>query len=150
MAIFTIQTDSLPSYSESVCLEGSNYTIQFDFNQRCAEWYMSIADQDGVDIYNGVKIVCNMPLLRKCKDDRRPGFQSGSPYAGDFLCTSSLIGNQYPPSQLDLLPNSGRCALSYITSDWMALLATGQGSAILAQIAAGGTLTSPISPYGQS
>ena len=149
MSLLIIPTDSIPSYSQSVALEGANFTIQFDYNQRCASWYMSIADQDGVDIYNGVKLVVGIPLLRKCKDERRPGFSPGSPYSGDFIVISSTTDTS-PPSGLDLLPDSGRCTLYYITSDWVEALATGQTDAIVAQLAAGGALVNPISTYGMA
>lgn len=149
MSLLVIPTDNLPSYLESVALEGSNFQFQFDYNERCASWYLSIADIDGVDIYNGIKLVVGMPLLRKCKDDRRPGFTPGSPYAGELICVSSTADDS-PPSQDDLLPGSGRCTLYYVTSDWVALIAQGNTAAIQTQLTAGGTLSSPLSKYGQS
>ena len=148
MSIFTIPTDNLPSYLQSVSLEGAQFTFQFDYNERCAEWYLSLADADGVDIYNGIKLVCGINLLRKCKDDRRPGFSPGNPYAGALVVMSSTTDNS-PPSSDDLLPGSGRCTLIYITADWVELLATGQTSTIFAQLAAGGALSNPLSSYGQ-
>jgi hypothetical protein len=148
MSLLVIPTDSIPSYSQSVALEGANFTVQFDYNQRCASWYMSIADQDGEDIYNGVKLVVGIPLLRKCKDERRPGFSPDSPYSGDFIVTSSTADTS-PPSLLDLLAGSGRCTLYYITSDWVEALATGQTAGILQGLAAGGSLVNPVSTYGK-
>lgn len=136
-----------PSYTETVTLEGSQYQFQFDFNQRCASWYMSLADADGVDIYNGVKLVTGFYLLKKCKDIRKPG--SGPPLflPGDFILTSST-SDQSPPGLLDLYPNSGRCTLYYITSDWLQLILSGQGNTLLATLEAGLENTT-LSTYGQ-
>jgi hypothetical protein len=140
MSALVVTCQALPSWSATLTLEGTLFQVQMDFNQRAFSWYLSIADADGVDIYNGVKVVCGFLLLGKCKDDRRP--------AGDFLCISSTT-NYSPPGFVDLLPGSGRCSLVYITSDWLAAIKAGQLAALQAQVAAGATGTSTISTYGQ-
>ena len=141
MTIQVVPTDqnALPSYTQNTTFEGTQYILEFDYNQRCASWYLSIADSDNVDIYNGIKLVTGFPLLRKCVDPRRP--------PGELLVVSSTT-DQSPPGLLDLIPGAGRCQLLYITSDWLALLAAGQLSTILAQLAAN-TQTSATSSYGQ-
>ena len=149
MAILLVPTDSTgaPSYVQTSTFEGTQYVLQFDYNQRCASWYLSVADTLGVDIYNGVKLVCNFPLLSKCKDPRRP---PGSLFV--FSATVDLS----PASQWDLLPG-GRCSLVYATSDWMALVApnppnTQAAAAAIAQLqaqVAAGTQTTSTSQYGQ-
>ena len=136
-----------PSYTMTVTLEGSQYQFQFDFNQRCAAWYMSIADGDGVDIYNGVKLITGFYLLNKCKDIRRPGAGPPTFLPGDFRLLSSTA-DQSPPGLLDLFPNSGRCTLFYITSDWLQLIQSGQGAPLLAGLEAGLQNTT-LSTYGQ-
>lgn len=148
MALSIITTFSDPAWHQTTTLEGSLFNLEFDYNQRGACWYLSIADADGVDIYNGVKLVVGFPLLRKCKDPRRPGWQAATGYGGDFVVVASS-NDQTPPGQYDLLPGSGRCQLLYISSDWMQLLLTGQLATILAFYQAGGTTTSPVSTYGQ-
>lgn len=138
-----------PSFTQSLVLEGSLFQFQFDYNERGACWYMSLADADGVDIYNGVKLVLGFPLLKKCRDPRRPGAQTGTTSAGDLIVTSST-SDLTPPSYFDLAAG-GKNRLKYISSDWMALLLAGQTAPILAQYAAGSTSgVSPISTYGQS
>jgi hypothetical protein len=140
--ILSVPTFSDPSWTQSTTFEGTKYTLEFDYNQRCASYYMSIADADGVDIYNGVKVVCGFLLLRKCKDSRRP--------PGDLICLSSKPDTS-PPTMLDLLPGSGRCTLYYITSDWLQIVESGNVAAIEAlfvQIAANAQ-TSSLSTYGQ-
>ena len=144
MTVFVVPTFSAPSWTQQTTFEGVSYALQFDFNQRACAYYMSVADADGVDIYNGVKVVCGFLLLQKCRDTRRP--------AGDLLCLSSTA-DASPPTFLDLLPGSGRCTLYYITSDWLATLRSGDAAAIAAlhaQIASGNAASSPLSTYGQS
>jgi hypothetical protein len=141
MTIQDVPTDAngLPSYVQTTTFEGTQYILELDYNQRCASWYLSIADANNVDIYNGIKLVTGFPLLRKCVDPRRP---PGELFV--FSSTSDLS----PPALLDLIPGSGRCSLVYITSDWVALIAAGQVGTVLAQLAAN-TQTSATSAYGQ-
>jgi hypothetical protein len=135
--IYVIPTFALPSYIQQTTLEGITYTLQFDFNQRAASWYLSVSDADGVDIYNGVKLVIGFSLLGKCKDPRAP---AGILYV--FSSTSDFS----PPGQFDLGVGA-RCQLVYMTSDWVALLTSGQLASILAQLA---TTASTPSTYGET
>lgn len=128
-----------PSWFATVTLEGSNYGLQFDYNERAASWYMSVADANGVDIYNGVKLVTGFSLLRKCKDPRAP--------PGALFVYSSTPGGT-PPGLYDLI-SGGPAQLIYITSDWVAILAQPGGLAALqAQVAASAT-SAGTSTYGQ-
>jgi hypothetical protein len=135
--ILTIPTSSDPSYFQTTTLEGSTYGLQFDFNQRCSSWYMSIADASGVDIYNGVKLITGFLLLRRCKDPRKP--------PGDFFVVSGT-SDQSPPAQTDLVAG-GRCSLLYITSDWLAIVAAGGYQSLVTQLQAGAQATT-LSTYG--
>lgn len=150
MSIFVIPTDplGLSSYFMTVSLEGTSYQIELDYNERCAAWYLSVADADNVDIYNGVKLMTGFPLLKKCRDPRRP--------PGDFFVMSSTA-DQSPPALLDLLPGSGRCSLFYVTSDWISLVvptpfdaatSAANVAALQAQVAAGAA-SNGLSTYGQ-
>lgn len=153
MSVLSIPFFSDPSWLATVTLEGISYVMQFDFNQRAYSWYMSIADADGNDIYNGVKLVTGFQLLKKCKDPRAPP---------GVLLVQSSTSDQSPPGQYDLIAG-GRCMLAYITSDWVAILyantaglsgvrLTAQLAAnlqgLLGQIAASNQI-SQISTYGQ-
>ena len=129
----------LAAYFQTTTFEGTAYTLSWQFNQRCGEWYLSIADNLGVDIYNGVKVVCGLPLLRKCKDPRRP--------PGQLYVISSSQTDQTPPGLLELLPGTGRCRLMYMTSDWVALMAAGKFDTIIAQLTSN-VQTSALSTYG--
>ncbi len=70
--MFTIPTSSDPFYTQVSDFDGVNYNLQFRYNQREECWYLSIADDIGNDIVNGVKIVCSIPLLRRFSDTRLP------------------------------------------------------------------------------
>jgi hypothetical protein len=142
-----------PNWFATFTLEGVPYVIEFDYNERASSWYMSIADADNVDIYNGVKIVTGFSLLKKCADPRAP--------PGQIWCMSTTSDGS-PPTLYDLIPG-GRCGLFYVTSDWIALINAGTtgltGAALAAKIAANvaalqATLTanaqsSELSSYGQ-
>jgi hypothetical protein len=144
MTIQQIPTYNYPFFSQTTTLEGTSYLLNFSYSQREDCWYMSMADANGVDIYNGMKLICSPPtgpnaLLFKCRDPRRP--------PGDFFV---LSGNQdlSPPGLNDLVLNSGRCQLYYMTSDVLALIAAGQVDTYLLQLATN-TTTGTGSTYGQ-
>ena len=48
MTLSVVPCFSDPSWSMSVTLEGVLYNFQFDWNERGACWYLSLADVDGV------------------------------------------------------------------------------------------------------
>lgn len=138
MTIQIIPTFDVPSWSQSTTLEGQTFQLSFAFNQREACWYLSVADNSGVDIYNGMKLMCLQFLMRKCRDPRRP--------AGDFAVFDNTAANT-PPGLEDLLANSGRCTLVYLTSDVLATLAAPGGlAALLATLQSSPTSTA--STYG--
>jgi len=146
LTIQTVPTDATgaPFYSQTTTLEGAQYLLSFAFSQRESAWYLSLADANGVDVYNGMKLVCSsptqgpIPLLWRCKDPRRP--------PGDFFVLSGT-SDLSPPGLADLVPGSGRCALYYMTSDVLALLAAGELAAFVAQLQAG-TSSGTGSTYG--
>lgn len=107
MSVQIIPTTADPFYSQLVTLEGTAYLLSFQYNQRENTWYMSVADAEGNDIYNGIKLVCSWPLTRQCADPNMP--------QGEFMVISSTADTS-PPGLSDLQP-SGRCVLNYFTSD---------------------------------
>jgi hypothetical protein len=139
MTIQTIPTTNAPFYTQTTTLEGTAYLLTFTYSQREDCWYVSIADTNAVDILNGVKLICNNPLLFKCKDPRRPPGELTV-----YSCTPDLS----PPGLNELVPNAGRCQLLYITSDVLALIAAGNIGTYLAQLQAN-TTSGTQSTYGQ-
>ncbi len=61
-----------PLYTERVTLDGQEFLFRFDWNGREGRWYLDVGDIDEAWIVTGIKIVANMPLLRRCVDPRRP------------------------------------------------------------------------------
>lgn len=124
-------------WTQTTTFEGVTYFLTFQYNQRVAAWYVSIADAANVDIYNGVKLTCGIGLLRKCADPRAPP---------GVLVVLSATQDKTPPGLGDLLPGSGRCTLYYITSDWVALIKT--DPAQLEAALENGTQNGTASTYG--
>jgi len=73
MAVVVIPTRTdLGAYTFQAELDGTLYRFTMQFNEREQVWYLSIADEAGVVIRSGVKIVSNFPLLERIADIRRP------------------------------------------------------------------------------
>jgi hypothetical protein len=138
MTVQVIPTSNAPFASQVTTLEGTGYGLAFAYAPREDAWYLSIADANGVDIINGIKLICSNRLLFKCKDPRRP--------PGEFIVVS-VTPDLDPPGLNDLVPNAGRCQLLYITSDVIALAGDGFAS-YLAQLQTN-TSAGTGSTYGQ-
>lgn len=98
-----IPTFDTPFYAESVALDGVNYTLDFRYNTREDCWYLSIATYEGVDLVNGIKLVCQISLLAKWADNRLP--------PGLLFCMAG--GKDNSPAKLHDLADGGRCQLVY-------------------------------------
>lgn len=136
MTVQAIPTFDLPSWTQTATLEGTAFLLAVRYSVRELTYYLDVADANGVDIYNGMKLMPLQFLMRKCKDPRRP--------AGDFLVFDAS-GQQIVPGLHDLSPDGGRCSLQYFTSD---LLTPAALQAYLTAISAGASLAS-LSTYGQ-
>ena len=86
MSIFAINTSvAIPFFTQSVVLDGDNYTLRFQYNQRESVYYLSIMDSNlGIDILSGIKLVTNWGLI--------------GPYRG-----GDIVG--LPPGELIVLSN---------------------------------------------
>lgn len=60
------------NWRQRTVIEGRDYVLRFDWNQRNGSFYLSIADQDGSAIATGIKLVTDWPLLFGVVDARRP------------------------------------------------------------------------------
>ncbi len=65
------RTDS-PRYSFSCELDSVTFNFAFEWNDRDAGWYMSIADVDGVQLLGCRRIVLNYPLIALHRNPRLP------------------------------------------------------------------------------
>lgn len=60
-------------WRQRVSLDGREYTLEGDWNQRDGKWYLSVRDPSDDSLIHGPrKIVANWNLLRTCVDVRRP------------------------------------------------------------------------------
>lgn len=137
--MITVRTRDDPFYQQTTTFEGVTYVLSFAYSQSRGCWYLSVADASGVDIYNGVQIVCNNSLFRKCIDPRI--------FPGALVCVTAT-NDASPPGLEDLVAGSGRCTLIYITSDWLALFKSGNGQQVVNQIQTN-TVNQTASTYGQ-
>lgn len=52
------------AYSQRTILDGREYQLSFHWNQRASAWYLSIADENGVAIASGIRLVVDWPVTR--------------------------------------------------------------------------------------
>lgn len=64
--------DGQSNWRQRTAIDGRDYILSFTWVQRDGHWYMDLADQDGVAISSGIKLVPTWPLLRGITDARRP------------------------------------------------------------------------------
>lgn len=102
-----LRTFDSPFYTMTVPLDGTDYLFELRYNQRENCWYFSIALSDGTALANGVKIVCNRPLLTRFADVRLP--------AG-MLVAFANTSDQSPPGLTELGADR-RATLIYYTKD---------------------------------
>lgn len=63
----------VPLFTLRVTLDGQDYTLGFDWNDREGRWYCSISDGSGVLIQGAKKVLANWPLLRAAKTSAQAG-----------------------------------------------------------------------------
>jgi hypothetical protein len=61
-----------PLYTERVTLDGVEYLLKFDWNDRENRWYLGLFSVTGSPLATGIKIVANWPLLRKIRGENMP------------------------------------------------------------------------------
>lgn len=73
MATLTVPTRTdLGAYTFQVELDGAVYRFSFQFNDREGFWYLSIADESGIPIRSGIKVVVNWPLFARAVEEAAP------------------------------------------------------------------------------
>lgn len=73
MAVLKIPTSTvLSSYTQRTALDGRDFILRFQFNQRLGRWHLSIYDQDDAPIALGLRCSANTPLIRRLTNARRP------------------------------------------------------------------------------
>lgn len=69
--VLPVRSDT-PAYQFRTDLNGSEYVFDFSFNARDDHWYFDLSDADLSPIVQGVRVVCNWPLLFYVTDPRCP------------------------------------------------------------------------------
>lgn len=70
--IDTLRDRTRPIYTQITGIEGRDYQLAFHLNQRTDFWHLSIRDQDGVSIAEGLQCVEGRPLTLGLVDPRLP------------------------------------------------------------------------------
>lgn len=102
MAFVSVDVSSSSSadyWMQYTQIDGREYLFTFYWNDRASAWYMDVADQDGVPIGSGIKLVCGVALMRAIVDDRKwpgalfclPSTQDDSDPGHDDLGTRVLL-----------------------------------------------------------
>lgn len=89
---------------QRIALDGAIYTLGFAWNQWASFWTLSLWDSEESPIVLGLRIVCDWPLLRYYRYDRRCP-------PGEFFA-HDLTGNRAPPG-LDDFGIGKRVELTY-------------------------------------
>ena len=79
----------VPLFEIRTTLDGREFLLLFDWNDRESRWYLSIESINHEQLARGIKLLSNRPLLRKKVDPRLP---SGSLVAIDTTETGVPAG----------------------------------------------------------
>jgi len=82
------------SWEQRTTLDGREFVLAFDWNQRTGQWSLALADQDGVAIASGRALVVGHALLQGCVDPRRP--------PGELLVDDATGATDLDPGFADL------------------------------------------------
>ncbi len=105
---YTIPTLPDPYYTTRARLDDRDYTFEFWYSTRSGRYYLNLLDAEETPLVCGLKLVCNVPLLRFHHH------KDGVP-AGELIVTCATL-DVTPPS-LGELGEGLRCELSYFTRE---------------------------------
>lgn len=61
-----------PHFTLEVDLDGADFQVQLDWNERDSAWYFTLRDSEGEDIVGSQRVASGWPMLRRVVDSRRP------------------------------------------------------------------------------
>jgi hypothetical protein len=65
MPIWDIDTPTEPFSTFSYTMDGVEYLVRLQYNERAQCYYLSLGDPaSGIDLVSGIKVVTNFPLLK--------------------------------------------------------------------------------------
>jgi hypothetical protein len=141
VSVFEIPTPSQdePFASQRTVLDGREYVLRFSWNDREDRWYLEIADEADSPIASGIKIVPNIALARRVRDERMPpgwilalSEDDTPPLLGElggrvklyyYDAAEILLGNTAPVSVPEYVPSEAD--LMYLTVDGLLLTVDG-------------------------
>lgn len=115
--MITLALPTGPHFRQRVTLDGAEYLLTFEWNQRSEKWGLSIASADEEKILTGVKLVADYPLLTLAR------WNAQCP-AGELYAIDSS-GQGLDPHLLDLASDDGstpRVQIVYLTAEERAAL----------------------------
>ncbi len=62
----------LSSYSQRTQLDGEDFVLFFQYNQRLDRWFVDVTDEEEKPIGVGLRLTTNFPAGRFLRDERRP------------------------------------------------------------------------------
>lgn len=68
----TTASTTVPHFDFQVQLDGVTYTLEFRWNTRQSGWFMSIQEEDETPIMSGIRVVVDLPLGKRSRDERMP------------------------------------------------------------------------------
>lgn len=86
--------DGTALWTQRTALDGTDFLLTFDWNQRAGLWMLSVADSDGAPIRSGVMLVTDAVVLRGVTDPRRP--------AGELIVVDGAALGDLDPGFADL------------------------------------------------
>lgn len=72
MSILSVPTSDDPFYTQVSDLDGTDFILEFRYNQRENAWYFGVSLTDTTRLVSGVKVVCDVDLLGRFSDNRLP------------------------------------------------------------------------------
>lgn len=94
----------LPHYQFEAELDGTNYQLEFRWNDRAAAWFLEVRDSSGTPLLSGRRVCLNSFTLRRFRGLGLP--------PGELLCYDTS-GTNTDPGLNDL---GGRVRLLYFTA----------------------------------
>lgn len=86
--------DGAARWVQRTSLAGRDYQLTFDWDTRTGHWSLTLADQDGVPIAEGIVLVTAWRLLHTVIDPRRP--------PGELVVVDAQGRNDLDPGFADL------------------------------------------------
>ena len=100
--------DGASHWTQRTTLDGRDYLLTFDWNQRDGSWSLAVADQDGATRATGRRLSTGFPLLREVRDARRP--------PGELVVVDTLASDTREPEDPSFASLGARHVLVYLAA----------------------------------